>query len=132
MHAVALIFVYTGPIPPEQPTGLGFDDIAYTSAVLEWTIPYISYTPEIYQVLYGLTESNLDQMSEIVDGGTDLVSTNQVFSVGLTGLLPDTTYYWIVVSSNSFATTESSIASFLTVPLRKFSKITICEMPTHN
>ena len=82
--------------------------------------------------MYGLTELNLDQMSEVVDGGTDLVSTNQVFSVGLTGLLPDTTYYWIVVSSNSFATTESSIGSFLTVPLRKLSKITIREMPTHN
>ena len=120
-----LLGICTGPIPPEQPTGLGFDDITYTAAVLEWTIPYISYTPENYQVRYGLTEANLDQASQIVDGGTDLVSTNQVFSVGLTGLLPDTTYYWKVVASNSFTTTESSIGTFVTVPLRKLSYKTI-------
>ena len=126
MHSHCWFYICTGPTPPEQPTGLGFDDITYISAILEWTIPYVSYTPENYQIRYGLTEANLDQASQIVDGGTDLVSTNQVFSVGLTGLLPDTNYYWIVVSNNSFASTESSIGTFLTVPLRKFSNISKC------
>ena len=69
--------------------------------------------------MYGFTETNLDQASQTVDGNTDLDSLNQVYTVDLTGLIPDTVYYWRVQSTNSFAATESSVATFLTVPLRK-------------
>ena len=111
--------VTTGPIAPVQPTGLAFDDITSTTAMLEWTVPYISYTPEHYQVMYGFTEADLDQASQSIDGNTDLDSLNQVYTIQLTGLLQDTVYYWRVQSTNSFAATESTVVSFLTVPLRK-------------
>lgn len=62
----------------------------------------------------------LDLQSQSVGSGSELTITNQLYSVGVTGLISNTTYYFRVVASNSFTSTPSTISSFVTVVLRKY------------
>ena len=62
----------------------------------------------------------LDQQSRSIESGSDLTITNQLYSVDITGLTSNTTYYYRVVASNSFTSTPSTISSFVTVTLRKY------------
>ena len=96
-----------------------FDDETYTYVILEWTVPSLAYTPETYQVMYGIDATNLDQTSELIDGASDLDLLNQIYSVELDGLVQETTYFWKVVASNSFTTTDSAIITFETILVRK-------------
>ncbi len=52
--------------------------------------------------------------------GSDLTITNQLYSVDITGLTSNTTYYFRVIASNSFTSTPSTISNFITVILRKY------------
>ena len=64
----------------------------------------------------------LDLQSQSVGSGSELTITNQLYSVDITGLTSNTTYYFRVVASNSFTSTPSTISSFVTVALRKYLK----------
>ena len=79
----------------------------------------ITYTPETYYIEYGISPTMLDQRSVSTGSGGDLTVVNQIYSVDLTGLLSNTTYYYRAVASNSFTSTSSSLSSFVTVSLRK-------------
>ena len=57
---------------------------------------------------------SLQNSSEVVMGSTDGLVTNQVFSVNVTGLIPFTTYYYIVWANNSVGNTKTSVMSFTT------------------
>ena len=68
----------------------------------------IAYTPETYVVSYStgsLTRQVL--MSDPVESGADFGAVNQMFSVELTGLEPNTAYNYQVISTN----TEDTITS---------------------
>lgn len=80
----------------------------------------ITYTPETYYIEYGISPTMLDQRSVNRASGSDLTVMNQMYSVDLTGLSSNTTYYYRAVASNSFASTSSSLGSFVTVSLRKY------------
>ena len=45
--------------------------------------------------------------------------TNQIYSVVISGLLSNTTYYYQAVATNSFSSARSSVNSVVTVSLRK-------------
>ena len=75
----------------------------------------------MYYVAYGTSSTSLNERSSSIQSGGDLTLTNQIYSVIISGLLPNTTYYYQVVSSNSFTSTRSSLGSFVTVSLRKLS-----------
>lgn len=79
----------------------------------------ITYTPENYYIEYGISPTMLDQRSVSTGSGGDLTIMNQVYSVDLTGLSSNTTYYYRAVASNSFTSTSSSVGTFVTVSLRK-------------
>jgi len=96
-----------------------YTNTTYTTATLEWTVPYIAYTPETYYLKYGSTLTSISQFSHIVTGSTDLKSTNRVYSLQLAGLLHNITYYYQLVAQNTYASTQSSVLSFVTIPLRK-------------
>ena len=116
-----LSFIFKGPAAPQPPMGLRFINTSFTSAVIEWKVLSIAYTPESYQVMLGTQQNALNQSGMLIMGGNNLTATNQVFTAELFGLMPDTIYYYQITAVNSHSSTESSIASFVTVPIRKLS-----------
>ena len=91
-----------------QPTNVRAISTDATTAVVLWTVLTIAYTPETYVVSYstgGLKRQVL--MSDPVESGADFDAVNQMFSVELTGLEPNTAYNYQVISTN----TEDTITS---------------------
>ena len=109
-----------GPSSPSQPTSVRYINTTHSTATIEWRISSIAYTPETYYVEYGTSRSVLNQQSRSIESGSDLTITNQLYSVDITGLMSNTTYYYRVVASNSFTSTPSTISSFVTITLRKY------------
>ena len=100
-----------------QPTDLGFISTDATTATVQWTVPLIAYTPETYVVSYStgsLTRQVL--MSDPVESGADFDAVNQMFSVELTGLNPNTAYNYQVISSNIIGTSTSETKNLTTTP----------------
>ena len=98
-----------------QPTNVRVITTSATTAVVLWTVPLIAYTPETYVVSYStgsLTRQVL--MSDPVESGADFDAVNQTFSVELTGLEPNTTYNYQVITENTVATTTSELQNFIT------------------
>ena len=81
----------------------------------------INYTPETYSVKYGTSSSSLELETASIGSGNDVTLTNQIYSVDLTGLIFNTTYYYQVVASNSFGSSYSTVKSFVTVSLSKLA-----------
>ena len=108
------IVPYAGPALPQQPTTISSGNVGFTSAIIQWTVPIIAYTPETYVVNYGISISSLDLMSRTVQSGSDFEAVNQVFAVELTGLVDSTTYFYQVVAANGQGSSSSVIQSFST------------------
>jgi hypothetical protein len=89
------------------------------SAVIEWLIPVISYTPETYTVQYGPDEENLNFTSKIEVGTGDITAKNHIYSTTIMGLQPNMVYYYQVVAANSVGLNESETAQFVTSPPSK-------------
>ena len=105
-----------------QPTNVRVISTDATTAVVQWTVPLIAYTPETYVVSYsagGLTRQVL--MSDPVESGADFDAVNQMFSVELTGLEPNTAYNYQVISSNIVETNTSKSQSLNTTAGRLVS-----------
>ena len=100
-----------------QPTNVRVITASATTAVVLWTVTTIAYTPETYVVSYS-TGSLKRQvlMSEPVESGADFDAVNQLFSVELTGLEPNTTYNYQVISSNTVGTNTSETKTLTTTP----------------
>ena len=75
------------------------DNITYNSAIIRWTVPSLSYDPEIYIVEYGLAMDSLTMTSS-----SDVTPLNYMDdfqgSVTLTGLNQLTLYYYRVMATN--------------------------------
>ena len=69
---------------------------------------------ESYTVLYGTDVMSLTNSSEVIMGNTDLSTIRGMFSVNIDGLMPFTTYYFIVSANNSVNTTSTAVMSFTT------------------
>ena len=90
-------------------------DFAQDSVVIQWTVPYIAYTPETYEVIYGAERDNLDREStESRTSGPDINAVDKTYSLPLTGLQAMTTYYYRIVARNSFDTTDNAVGTFNT------------------
>ena len=94
-------------------------NIVHNEATIQWTVTSITYTPEQYIVLYGLTESSLTQESDMVNGTMDFNSINDTYSVKITGLDYNTVYYYQVRSTNTEGSTNSDVVMFQTTKKRK-------------
>lgn len=102
-----------------------YSEVSHTSAKISWIVSAISYTPEMYFVAFGLNPNHLVSNSSLVTGSTDLMVRNEIFSLVLSDLTPDTTYYIKVVAVNSYGSTKSSTISFQSVPLRKLTIVVV-------
>ena len=104
-HTVAMI-------PP-----IGFATIevitASYSVEISWVTPYIILDKETYSVQYS-TDMSLQNSREVVMEANNEFTINQKFSVNLTGLIPFTTYYYIIQANNSAGNTYTDIMIFIT------------------
>ena len=84
------------------------------SANISWIVQIIVNDMESHTVLYGTNMSSLTNSSEVILGSNDSSTINEMFTVNIDGLMPFTTYYFIVSATNSEGTTNTSIMDFLT------------------
>ena len=85
-----------------------------TQALISWIVTTIAYTAESYYIEYGQSNDSLTMMSDVVNGSTNLTSINLILSANITGLHPFTRYYYRLVASNSFATSQTAVQIFQT------------------
>ena len=118
MQMKTIFMFYTiGPAPPVQPTNARVISSDATTATVQWTVPLIAYTPETYRVSYstgGLKRQVL--MSDPVESGADFDAEDQMFSVELTRLKPNTAYNYQVISTNTIGTNTSETKTLTTTP----------------
>ena len=77
-------------------------------------------------VHYGTSLDSLDMESSEVDSISSSPGTDESYEVDLTGLTPDTTYYYQVVTTLKGFTFESSIDTFETLEIGKSNIATFC------
>ena len=94
-------------------------------ATIEWRVPSITYTPETYYIEYGTSPTLQNQQTPVIRSGDDLTVSNRMYSLDITGLSSNTTYYYRVVTYNNYASTHSSVGSFVTASQ---SKILVASM----
>ena len=102
-----------GPTAPFDPVPMRV--LSYsTRASITWIVTAIRYTPEDYHIEYGLSNDTLSMRSEVVNGSTNLTSTNLAYSATLLDLRPFTQYHYRIVASNSFTASQSAVETFRT------------------
>lgn len=93
-------------------------EVTAESAIIHWTVPYIAYSPEIYTVQYGTSNDSLIQNTDSEYSGEDVNITNKTYSVKLSDLKGNTTYYVQVMAINTAnISNTSSMESFATLPI---------------
>ena len=90
--------IYTDPVDPARPEDITFMDVKSDSVIIQWTVAYISYSPETYVVQYGTSRDSLIHNSRSTDSEEgEMIS----YSVELSGLRDNTTYYVQVLATNT-------------------------------
>ena len=83
------------------------------SVEISWVTPYIVLDRETYTVRYS-TDSSLQNSSKVVIEANNEFTTNQKFSVNISGLIPFTKYYYNVQANNSAGNTSTDVMTFTT------------------
>ena len=104
-------------MPPLLPTNIVTGNIDHRSAVIQWTVPSISYSPETYYIKYGKTADNLQYTSTPLAGTSDLTAKDQTLSLSLQYLEHGQIYYYKVIARNIQGETTSSLNTFTTQKL---------------
>ena len=86
-------------------------DVKSDSVIIQWTVPYISYSPETYVVQYGTSRDSLIHNSSSTHSEEEVMT----YSVELSGLRGNTTYYVQVLATNTAQ--RSIVHTFITPPL---------------
>ena len=100
------------------PEDIVFREVESESVVIQWPVAHISYSPETYVVQYGtsrvtLVHSSSRRASEV---GTT------TYSVPLSGLRDNTTYYVQVLATNTaLRSSRSSVESFTTLSIKEMA-----------
>ena len=100
---------------PLEPVEVGTVGKASRTAVVEWTVPMITYTPESYVVEFGEDSGSLSRTSGLLHSGDDITVVNREYTTTLQDLKPYTTYHFRVKSTNSFSDTYSIEVTFTTI-----------------
>ena len=101
--------------------------VTWNSAIIQWTVPHISNSPETYVVMYGTSPHTLIQNSSTTDSGEDITITDNTYSVKLSGLKENTTYYaQFVATNNPQKSCMSTIENFTTLPYMDEQEGTMC------
>ena len=87
-------------------------DVKSDSVIIQWTVPYISYSLETYVVQYGTSRDSLIHNSSSTDSEEEVMT----YSVELSGLRDNTTYYVQVLTTNTAQ--RSNVHNFTTTPMK--------------
>ena len=105
-----------------RPEGITFMDVNSDSVIIQWTVPYISYSPETYVVQYGTSRDSLIHNSSSTDSEEEVMT----YSVELSGLRDNTTYHVQVLATNTAQrSSRSCVHTFTTLPLQPCEHLTI-------
>ena len=97
------------PVDPVRPEDITFREVESDSVIIQWTVSHISYSPETYVVQYGTSRESLIHNSSRTHSEEDRVT----YSVQLSGLRDNTTYYVQVLATNTAQrSSRSSVESF--------------------
>ena len=115
---------------PSLPLLLSIDQrlLSHISAVIRWTVPAISFSPELYTIEYDTNADDFSMAAEPQFSGTDITLTDQAYSVQLENLIPGTTYYYRLKIENTFGVLYTDTISFST---RKFTLLIIAVLYLH-
>ena len=83
------------------------------SVEISWVTPYIIMDKETYSVQYS-TDMTLQNSREVVMEANNGFTIHQKFSINITGLIPFTTYYYIIQANNSAGNTYTDVMTFTT------------------
>ena len=94
------------------PEDIIFREVESESVVIQWTVAYISYSPETYVVQYGTSRETLVHNSS--RRASEVGTTT--YSISLSGLRNNTTYYVQVLATNTaLRSSRSRVESFTTL-----------------
>ncbi|XP_065895629.1 delta-like protein B [Dysidea avara] len=102
----------SGMAEPTQPM---LNDIITTpySVNISWLVRNVVFDQENYTIQYGTDETLLDT-SQVVEGNSDTLTTDEFFYINVTGLAPYTTYYYRIVAVNSVGSSQTTVMNFTT------------------
>ena len=108
-----MFLLFLGMRAPQRPLHL---DVVVTeyNAVVNWTVPFITYTPETYVVGYRQNDSSIYHYTETLTGTVDIDAENETYEVELRGLEPATNYCLVVIARNLANFSESEEVCFNT------------------
>ena len=113
MYYVQLYNYCIGPRPPERVTNVTTIHITSYEATIQWRVPFLSYTPEIYTIHYYNATDSL--ISTQPNSGTNFNrDLNLIFNVRLISLAPGANYTYFISAANSNGNTSSETMSFIT------------------
>ena len=105
------LFYLVEPVDPVRPEDITFMDVKSDSVIIQWTVPYISYSPETYVVQYGTSRDSLIHNSSSTDSEEEVMT----YSVELSGLRDNTTYYVQVLATNTAQRSNRSTVHTFTI-----------------
>jgi hypothetical protein len=81
---------------------------------VQWVIPHLAYTPELYTIYYGTVRERLNLRSPSLNSIADISATNTTYDISLQALTPNTVYYYQLHSVNTYAETTTAVMMFMT------------------
>ncbi|CAI8031820.1 MAM domain-containing glycosylphosphatidylinositol anchor protein 1 [Geodia barretti] len=97
------------PVDPVRPEDVTFREVQSDSVTVQWRVSHISYSPETYVVQYGTSRESLIHNSSRTHSEEGVMT----YSVQLSGLRDNTTYYVQVLATNTaLRSSRSSVESF--------------------
>ena len=79
-----------------------------------WVVPYLSYTPEQYFVLYYSSNDTVSMTAGPLKSPSDIATIDEKYNLILTGLKPNSNYFFQIQSINSYGIALTVVKSFAT------------------
>ena len=100
------------PVDPVRPEDVTFREVQSDGVTVQWRVSHIAYCPETYVVQYGTSRESLIHDSSRTHSEEGVMT----YSVKLSGLRDNTTYYVQVLATNTaLRSSRSSVESFTTL-----------------
>ena len=116
--------IQTGPSLPAAPVVHQPPVTSPTSALIQWSVPEVTYSPEQYTVYYTTNSSSCPDSDEGYNKSVTVYGLNhtefytirdQQYNVTLNNLHPHTVYCYKVVVINTVGRNESALATVETI-----------------
>ena len=120
---------FSGPRRPDLPIDLKVAVIGTETAIIEWTVPTIAFTPESYVVYCGTSIESLLFKSDPVESGNNFSIIDFKFSTQLSFLSSNTQYYYCVIATNTEGSTASAKKEFQT---KHGTFVLVCDVTNYN